>query len=487
MNENDKHEQEQPVTKWPGYAYLVLAFSILFALVILGVGFLQLWGVIDTAGPLQAWLSWCSQCQKAIIITLCLGLAFFAGAFVFLALKATTERSEAAGKAVVWVCRILFYPFHVVVRAVICLVVVLLLLAAIVGAVLLGYCSYIWLGPCLDKLPQSANTFLGASAAGGLILLLPKFVMPTFSKCLEKIEEIIEAVSNLSLFPKMAIKESLETTKEAVEAVDKKATELIVKLALLVLLAPIAGFSITAFDTVLPTKEETPTLPVQEKSSYVFLGNMPWIVGNVQSFFSSAVVFPRDATPDDLEKDGEDALKLNPQDEQFYRAVYKPLLADLTRCGTSDNKVKIELSGFASTSNINSGTPQKEKIRQECSDIEERLKQQDDSDKHPDIKEVFNLCVAERRAESVKVMLESFLDNTEQKHAFDFTVKKWDNLKQMQDQTTKIFCDAPSHTSVISSQDNKDSCPENGQYNSTRGLMNRRVDIAITDTPRCMM
>ncbi len=210
-----------------------------------------------------------------------------------------------------------------------------MLFIALAVAVCLGYLSYTWLKPPLDNLAYGINTLMGAGLASVLVGALPKYIMPAFGKSLEKMEEMMAAVSNLSLFPKMAMKESWKTTKEAVETVDKKSMELIANLAFLLFFALTAGVSFTAFEAASPEPVMLlPPPPVQEKSSYVFVGNMPWIVGNIQSFFSSAVVFPRDATPEDLNGGGEDALSLNDRDERFYQAVYKPLFADLARCGT---------------------------------------------------------------------------------------------------------------------------------------------------------
>jgi len=492
MNENDKHEQEQPVTKWPGYASLVLAFSILFALAVLGVGFLGLRGAINVADLLQFWPV--KDQSKQVITALALGLAFFAGAFFFLALKTKTEQSEAAGKAVVWVCRILFYPIHVAIRTFVRFIAIVLLFVSVAGGVGLIYVLYMLLEPCLEKVGDVVTAFFGVSIISALIYALPNYVLPIVKKSMENIEKITDGISGLYMFPGMVASESWSYTIDTVKKIDSEVVRLFINLLLLIVFSMFAVSGFSALDAAVT--DENTVAPPEMKSSYVFLGNMPWIVGNVQSFFSSAVVFPMDAKPEDLmaeaEAEAENALALAPEDRQFYQAVYKPLLADLKRCGTSDNKVKIELSGFSSTAKIES-CRHWNTIRDACLGIkpEQQTCEITKSDESSIINEVFNLCVANKRAEHVKGMLEDFVEDIEpQENVFEFTVKEWESLGQMQKQTNKIFCDAPKPSNkqpTDSGQDNKGICPKDGKYNPTRGMMNRRVDVAITDTPLCMM
>ncbi|MDD9954995.1 MAG: hypothetical protein OXP68_02125 [Anaerolineaceae bacterium] len=485
MNENDKHEQEQeqPVTKWPGYAYLVLGFSILFTIAALVTGFLGLQGVIDITGLLHAWLSEGSQYRKSSIVILCLALAFAAGVFVSFALKMTKERSEAASKVAVWVCWILFYPLHVAFRAAVRLAAVILLLFILVGGAFLAYILYTFLAPYLEGAGNITAAILGVGSTFALAGALPNYILPLVKNSMGSVEKVTSGVSDLYMFPEIVVNKSLPRTVDAARKIDREIVRLFINLLLLVLFSMVAVVGFSALDAAVSNQETA-----ESKSSYIFLRNMPWIVGNVQSFFSSAVVFPKDAKPADLGNgDMEGALSLNVLDQRFYQAVYKPFLVDLARCGTSENKVEIELSGFASTSNVNSHTPQGAKIREECSDINERMKPPDGSEKRPDINEVFNLCVAEKRAKFVKDMLEDFVEE-QSRGSFKFQVKRWESLKQMQKQTNnKFFCDTPSRTSATSRQHDEKFCPDNGQYDATRGMMNRRVDVAITKTPLCMM
>ena len=305
----------------------------------------------------------------------------------------------------------------------------------------------------------------------------------------------------MSLFPVMAVQESWSGTMDAVRKIEKESVEFVFNLFFLALFFLVAAVSYAALDAAVSAEKPPKSPPaVQEKASYIFLRNMPWVVGNVQSFFSSAVVFPDDANPEDLAGDGEDALSLNESDKRFYRAVYRPLLADLARCGTPEKKVTIELSGFASSSNISSGNQQEKKIRGKCSELNTRLSHPADSGKPPDINEVFNLCVAKRRSKFVKEMLEGFVKEEKSQGIFKFQVKQWGSLEQMKAQTNKIFYDVTGQSDenpVRAGQDNEQqtktsrdkgkSGQHEGNYDRTRGLMNRRVDVAIIDTPLCMM
>ncbi len=139
------------------------------------------------------------------------------------------------------------------------------------------------------------------------------------------------------------------------------------------------------------------------------------------------------------------------------------------------------MSGFASSSKISSGNQQERKIREKCPDINNRLKRLTNLDEQPDINEVSNLCVADRRAKFVERMLEGFVEK-ESQGIFEFQVKQWSGLEQMKDQT-KVFYD------VTRLSDEKSVCAgqNEGTYDQTRGLMNRRVDVSIIDTPLCMM
>ena len=492
MNDNDKtsnQEQERPITQWPGYAHLVLAFSILFSLVVLLGGVYVLRGMTDSdyyglTGILRVWADW----RGALVALVFLIPVFFAGAFAFLALKVKTEQGEAAGKAAVLVCRILFYPVHVVVRVLVRLGALVLSSLALAAGLILAHYSYIFLVPEFKEFGH--NVLIGTSLVAMLVSVLPNIIASTAGRTLGNIKKIIGGVSDLSLFPEMVVKESWRHTKDAVEKIEKEILWFIANVFLLILFSLLVVASFAAFAATVPEKSSTPA--VQEKTSYIFLRNMPWIVGNVQSFFSSAVVFPMDAMPQDLSDESrKGAVRLSDADKDFYAAIYGPLLVDLARCGAPGKPVKIELSGFSSSSSIKSHS-QSEEIKKRCPNQDNKVKSDGikDPNKMSRINQVFNLCVAETRAEYVRGMLASFVKEKNIKSIFDFTVNSWGSLDEMRYQTEKIYCDGPKRT------ENRDktgagngkeaqSCLE--KYDRTRGLMNRRVDIAIVETPYCMI
>ena len=75
---------------------------------------------------------------------------------------------------------------------------------------------------------------------------------------------------------------------------------------------------------------------------------------------------------------------------------------------------------------------------------------------------------------------------------FDFKVRPWTSLAKMKAQTKKTFCDRlqrAENRDQPGQANGKDaqSCKDGGEYSETRGLMNRRVDIAIVETPYCMI
>ena len=436
MNDNDKtgnQEQEQPITQWPGYAHLVLAFSILFSLVLLSGGvyvFHEMTGSTDGFnGNLWAWI----KSREGLIAAVLLILAFFSGAFAFLALKVKTEQGEAAGKAAVLVCRILFYPVHVVIRIFIrfCVVLLLLIMLCAAGGVL--FFSYSWLESNLEEIARSFNAALGVGPLSGVLVgILPKHVISIFGKAKKNLEKIVEGVSDLSLFPEMVVKKSWPHTKETMGKIEKESWGFIINIIFLILISLLAVISFSAFNATVP--KEPPPPAVQEKTSYIFLRNMPWIVGNVQSFFSSAVVFPRDAMPQDFSDESrEGALRLSDADRHFYAAIYDPLLTDLARCGTSHKPVKIELTGFASSSGFSKDQKLSEIISEHCFEPDNETTLSPDNkgvDNPPDDNEIFNVCVANERAKFVEGMLAGFVQE-QNKGVFEFTAKKWTSLAEM--------------------------------------------------------
>ena len=334
-----------------------------------------------------------------------------------------------------------------------------------------------------------------------LIGVLPKRITSTASNSMENMDNMIEDVSELSLFPEIVVKKSWLETINAAKEIEKESVGFILNLTLLLGFALVAVVSFATLKAATSHSNadfpgtfilQSTSSPVAGDTSYIFLEGVPKVAGSRQSFINSAVVFPRDAVPQDLvgDKTGEDAVKLSDGDKSFYARIYKPLFADWAKCGAPGDPVKIELSGFASSSNSSKNEAEKKIIAEKCSGIVNepaQSKNNKDINKTTGDNDLFNLCVAQKRAGFVKEMLEDLVREQNNQKVFDFTVKSWASLDQMR--TNKIFCDRKgAENQAQTAQGNKEdaqSCRDDGEYDHTRGLMNRRVEVSVIKMPLC--
>ncbi len=375
----------------------------------------------------------------------------------------------------IWTGRALFYPIHLLIR--LSLHTGRYLLFPLFLGVTMVLADYLYneMGSweVIKKIGFNLHLLVATGTTTALIVevgktLIGESIGSIFSKIIKKLRKIIKTVAELPVFPPITVGSSWDETTETLGNVKKQFEKLIWSWFSLAFVAIAFAFSSVA-SAVEYRYIHNSTPPVHQKvASFVFLSNapMPWIVGNTQSFLSSVVVFPKDAGIDDLlNEEQTDAVRLSKYDREFYAEIYKPLLKDLASCGSLDKKVEIELSGFASSATF-SNLEQADKTV--CPDAQSG-----------NISERLNLCAAHNRAEFVKGMLEGFVDEeTGINDVFEFTVKEWKSLEEMKEETKKRFLGIRKNLYEDGQRDS---------YDQARGLMNRRVDIAVVEAPHCIV
>ena len=200
-----------------------------------------------------------------------------------------------------------------------------------------------------------------------------------------------------------------------------------------------------------------------------------WFAESRRSLFSSLVVFPKEAKVGSWVKgsyecpyakvDGPTAVHPS---RVFHSETLKPFLDGLALCGDESRPVRLQAVGFASTSGLTPSTVAqgvKEKLAEKrdrlaascscCSPAEES-----DSD-------AFNLIIANLRAKHTADMVGELINENGAKGQIVIEPHQW--------------C---RHSEMVAQRHVEDGGPEN--YDTNRGLMNRRVELRVLDLPGCM-
>ena len=198
----------------------------------------------------------------------------------------------------------------------------------------------------------------------------------------------------------------------------------------------------------------------------------PWFNADQRSLFTSYVVFPEEAKFEDwisgdpsnmCERDDPPA-SICP-DATFYKEAMEPFLKGLSQCATTE-KVQLRVVGFASSTGLKN--PSKEdKVeleRRYHSHIAAEAKncQGDGLEDEMNDSIMFNLLIANERADRVAGMLEDLVPN-EMKSAFAIKDIPW--------------C---SHAAMEQKRGPKDG------GDSAIGLMNRRAEVHLAALPGCL-
>ena len=170
-------------------------------------------------------------------------------------------------------------------------------------------------------------------------------------------------------------------------------------------------------------------------------------------------------------------------DRQVYEPVFRSLLKGLSACGSSEQKVKLEIVGFSSSSGVlstlealdNSDKRKKRRIQEELEKAEEGSKKScyERASGHGNqrLSNAFNLCIAELRARNLAKMLHDIINADKEILADHIEVApyKWKTYSEMCQQ--RGFPDLRK---------------EGECYDTDLGLMNRRAEIRTMALPGCM-
>ena len=211
-------------------------------------------------------------------------------------------------------------------------------------------------------------------------------------------------------------------------------------------------------------------------STFEFRFAPPWFNADQRSLFTSYVIFPAEAKLDDLRDpnhscdERSDPASICP-DVAFHEEVSAPFLKALAQCAT-EKRVKLRIVGFASSSTVDPEPTWLTKrhrahMAATASGSCYGKQQATDNDKPT---EKFNLLVANRRAQNAAEMLRGVASNK----AFDIPEEAFD-IKP------KVWC---SHADMKGQRKHKDR--DNGEFDSVRGLMNRRAEVRLAHLAGCV-
>lgn len=206
---------------------------------------------------------------------------------------------------------------------------------------------------------------------------------------------------------------------------------------------------------------------------FTFQNFMPMLFPDMKRGFVSLVVFPEEAKIKEWHDDspkkysdcgdrkGGGSPAVCPERE-FHRMLLRPLISELGRCGSPEEKVKLEIVGFASDSGI-SGLNGAWKKR-----LDAAMPPIGCAGPCPSVScysQKFNLVVANIRAENTKRMLDAFMeDHMQGQQRFEVRARQWRN-----------YCDMRRERDRHA----------DGEYSPDNGLMNRRAEIRIVSLPSC--
>ena len=210
---------------------------------------------------------------------------------------------------------------------------------------------------------------------------------------------------------------------------------------------------------------------------FTFKNFMPMMLPDMKRGFVSLVVFPEEAKIKEWYEDspkkyskceskkgkggGSGSPAVCPERE-FHRMLLHPLISELGRCGSPEEKVELEIVGFASDSGI-SGSNGAWKKR-----LDAAMPSIDCPGPCPSVScysQKFNLVVANIRAANTKRMLDAFMeDHMQGQQRFEVRARQWRN-----------YCDMRRERDRHA----------DGEYSPDNGLMNRRAEIRIVSLPSC--
>ena len=159
-------------------------------------------------------------------------------------------------------------------------------------------------------------------------------------------------------------------------------------------------------------------------------------------------------------------------DKHDYTPIFLALLKGLSACGSSGQKVRLEIVGFSSSSGVLST------LKTADDDIIKAIKERklcyertnDNGNENQRLSNAFNLCIAELRAENVADMLKEIIasDKTISSDHIEVAPYKWKTYSEMCRQ--RGFSDTKK---------------EGECYDPDLGLKNRRTDVWVTKIPEC--
>ena len=170
--------------------------------------------------------------------------------------------------------------------------------------------------------------------------------------------------------------------------------------------------------------------------------------------------------------------------KHLYTSDFLPALKGLSDCGSTEQKVKLEIEGFSSSSGVlatlefldNNDKEKKWQIQKELEKVEEGNKkscyERASGNGDQRLSNAFNLCIAELRARNVKDMLDEIIKSDEKirEEHIKLVRPEWDSYSDMCQQ--RGFPDTR--------KEGETEC-----YDTDLGLMNRRVEIRFMELPEC--
>ena len=351
------------------------------------------------------------------------------------------------------------------------------------------------IGSIMGHKPDVVVATLSFVINGFAINYLSQFMTPSFQTVQNYIKQIVKNFKDSLSPPKIKIIKGLKETKKILR---RTINDMIGLGGLLVLLLA----------TVLLSAMISSAGKVMENTNifnnYVYMNFEPNVESSTKNppvnkddkppSVITVVSFPYEAKADDWVKGeyGKDCLYSQASqndpgscavkpDKQLAKAGFRALLKWLSTYESSEQKVKLKIVGFSSSSGLLSlkgNEVLKEEVEKKVKEggkescYERTNSNQTNVDENLRLSNAFNLCMAELRAENVAKMLKEIIDSDETIPAdrIDIISHEWGSYSEMCQH--RRFCDTKKEGGT--------EC-----YDTDLGLENRRTDVWLTKIPEC--
>ena len=307
---------------------------------------------------------------------------------------------------------------------------------------------------------------------------------------------VVSSINSL-IPPKIRIKEGLKETSEMLSSTTRnmiKSGGVLIYLFIAVL-AGVAADSGNGTGSKPDKKAEMENTGTVHNDIYLtFENTIPPVVNHPDkkndkaSVFTAWVLFPDEAklydwlddkyaqdchhSQDSQSAPNSGSCAVQP-DKHFYKPIFRSILKWLSDEGSPEDKTRVEIVGFGSSSGVLSA------LKTAGDDVIKAVKEEkicyertnNNGNENQRLSNTFNLCMAESRARNVEAMLHEIINDDEEIRAdrIELVRREWKTYSEM--------CRQRGFSDTREEGDTR--C-----YDTGLGLVNRRVELRVTNLPK---